>query len=73
METVFNAVFFQPATCLFDGVTVLYAVEGGHELVLYKDIIATESTKGHEKMSFKAFILPCFSVDSVAILFFDGY
>ena len=34
--------------------------------------MATEPTKGHEKMSFKAFILPCFSVDSVVILFLDG-
>jgi hypothetical protein len=30
--------------------------------------MATESTKGHEKMSFYALILPCFSVDSVAII-----
>ena len=35
-----------------------------------KDIIATESTEEHEKISIKEFIFPCSSVDSVAIIWF---
>jgi len=30
--------------------------------------MATKPTKGHGKKSINAFILPCFSVDSVAII-----
>ena len=33
-----------------------------------KDIIATESTEEHEKIPCNAFIFPCSSVDSVAII-----
>jgi hypothetical protein len=69
MEAVFNAVCFQPATCLFNGVTVPDAIERGHELVLYKDIIATESTEKHGRIKALKDIFSCPFVDSVAIFF----
>ncbi|MDX2458058.1 MAG: hypothetical protein QNL87_11190, partial [Gammaproteobacteria bacterium] len=59
-------------------VTVPDAVERGHELVLYKDIIATKSTKStkstestekHGRIKALKDIFSCPFVDSVAIFF----